>query len=110
MVSFPTLTVPGARRRPWRLHFALVVAAGALAGAVALFDLAGGGRGAFIDLSGAVAAFVGLSWGVYAALSTALARAWGTSADRVVLIHVAALVAGPALVFAGFAAWMAIAG
>src|SRR5690242_4003570 len=94
-----------ARFGPWGLHAALVAGAGVLAAAVAAFDLlAGGGRGAFIDLTGVLAALAGFLWAAYAGVATALV-AWRGRRARLLALHAAALLLSPVLVLAALAAW-----
>jgi hypothetical protein len=75
-----------------------------LAAAIAAFDYAaGGGRGAFIDLTGALATLAGFVWAAYAAVATVLVAWRGRRA--VLALHLAALLLAPVLVVAGLAAW-----
>ena len=98
------VTGPAAPASPWKLHAALLAGAGVLAAAVAAFDYAaGGGRGAFIDLTGALATLAGFVWAACAAVATVLVAWRGRRA--VLALHLAALLLAPVLVVAGLAAW-----
>jgi hypothetical protein len=92
----------------WRLHASLLAGAAVLAGAVAAWDLlARGGRGAFISVTGALAALAGLLWVAYAGAATALV-AWRGRLGHVLALHAGALLLAPVLVAVAVAAWKAL--